>query len=280
LFFLFEKIPLPLTCGYFVCFHGKPRVGQPNGKEESKAMEDRPSGNTENEPAEKVSVRVQEAEALEWKAAVAPYDRPALMFRPHKSALLVIDMQKVFLDPRGSSFIPTSQAAGERLVELMEVCRSAGVPVIFTRHIHQRASEDGGSLARWWTSLIVDGEWESELADLFLPRPGERVVTKCRYSAFEGTSLLMILRNLHIEDLLIGGVMSNLCCETTARDAFGKDFNVFFLADGTATGETELHLSTLKNIAYGFGRVIAVSEVVSFLQETAHPALKGRVSVF
>jgi isochorismate hydrolase len=92
------------------------------------------------------------------------------------------------------------------------------------------------------------------------------VIVKCRYSAFTGTPLDMVLRSLGVEDLIIGGVMTNLCCETTARDAFNRDFNVFFLGDGTATANQELHASALRNISYGFGRVLAVAEAVQILR--------------
>jgi nicotinamidase-related amidase len=202
----------------------------------------------------------------EWKAAIADYDRPEVIFRPAKAALLVVDMQKVFASPEGSTFLPMSVPACERLVGLVQTCRQRGVPVIFTRHVHTNPQMDGGSMARWWNSLILEGSEEAELVDQLRPQDGERVIVKCRYSAFTGTTLDMVLRSLGVEDLIIGGVMTNLCCETTARDAFNRDFNVFLLGDGTATVSQELHASTLKNISYGFGRVLAVAEALQILQ--------------
>jgi nicotinamidase-related amidase len=202
----------------------------------------------------------------EWKAAIADYDRPEVVFRPARAALLVVDMQKVFASPEGSTFLPMSIPACERLVELVQTCRQSGVPVIFTRHVHTNPQMDGGAMARWWSSLILEGSEEAELVDQLRPQNGERVIVKCRYSAFTGTPLDMVLRSLGVEDLIIGGVMTNLCCETTARDAFNRDFNVFFLGDGTATANEELHTSALKNISYGFGRVLAVAEAVQILQ--------------
>ena len=124
-------------------------------------------------------------------------------------------------------------------------------------------------MSRWWRSLIEEGTEGAELADVVQPQDQEPVITKCRYSAFAGTRLEMILRSMRIEDLLVGGVMTNLCCETTARDAFVRDFNVFFLGDGTATADAGLHLASLQNIAYGFGRVMGVSEAVEILDLAA-----------
>jgi isochorismate hydrolase len=201
----------------------------------------------------------------DWKAAIAPYDRPGVAFNPARTALLVIDMQRVFVDPQGSSFLPAALQAAERLAAVLDACRQGNLPVIFTRHLHRQPREDGGALGRWWRSLILETEPESELASRFRPRPGERLMVKSRYSAFAGTELLWVLRALQIEDLLIGGVMTNLCCETTARDAFVQDFNVFFLADGTAAANQELQLASLRNVAYGFGRVLGAAEAVAML---------------
>ena len=116
------------------------------------------------------------------------------------------------------------------------------------------------------TGNALSATQEAELIDTLNPRETERVIVKCRYSAFAGTPLEMILRSLNVEDLIVGGVMTNLCCGTTARDAFNRDFHVFFLGDGTAPANEELHTSSLKNISYGFGRVLGVSEALQVLR--------------
>ena len=113
--------------------------------------------------------------------------------------------------------------------------------------------------------MVMEGTRDSELSEVVRPRPGERVIEKCRYDAFFGTPLESILRALEIEDLLIGGVLTNLCCETTARSAFVRDFGVFFLGDGTTTADDQMHLASLRNISYGFGRVLGVSEALARL---------------
>ncbi len=198
----------------------------------------------------------------DWQAAIAPFDRPDRTFQPERCALLVIDAQRIFLDPDSRAFLPLSVAAARRLGRLVEVWRQAALPLVFTRHVHRNPAEDGGAMARWWRSLIMDGSAESELVEALAPRDGERVIKKSRYSAFANTELEMVLRSLGIRDVLIGGVMTNLCCETTAREAFVRDFNVFLLGDGTAAADPELHLGSLRNIAYGFGRVLGVAEAL------------------
>ena len=94
----------------------------------------------------------------------------------------------------------------------------------------------------------------------------DTVLQKKRYSAFYETDLEKILRAKGIQDLIISGVMTNLCCETTARDAFMRDYRVFFLIDGTATGKEDHHLATLKNLGYGFAYLITCEELIKNLK--------------
>jgi isochorismate hydrolase len=92
------------------------------------------------------------------------------------------------------------------------------------------------------------------------------VLPKKRYSAFYETDLEKILRSKGIQDLIISGVMTNLCCETTARDAFMRDYRVFFLIDGTSTGKDDHHLATLKNLGFGFAYLITCDELIQNLK--------------
>jgi len=87
------------------------------------------------------------------------------------------------------------------------------------------------------------------------PLPNEKVVLKHRYSAFFDTDLATVLRCLKIEDLVISGVMTNMCCESTARDAYYRDYRVFFPADATGTINEEMHLASLLNLSYGFAAI-------------------------
>ncbi len=174
--------------------------------------------------------------------------------RAERAALLVIDMQEEFREVAGSIISP--------LRSVIDACRVGSVPVIFTQHGHIDPAHDGGMLGQWWGQLISKGTPQWQLMPEVLPLPEELVVPKTRYSAFYRTSLARTLRHLRVKDLLIGGVMSNLCCETTAREAFVRDFRVFFLADGTATVREEYHHATLRNLAYGFAHVLTCEEAI------------------
>ena len=113
-------------------------------------------------------------------------------------------------------------------------------------------------LGEWWDNdLIFAGTVDSEL----IPEIGrlteaDEVVEKNTYSAFENTRLQEMLLEKGVEEVIITGVMTNLCCETTAREAFVKGFRVFFSTDATATSDLELHEATLKNMAHGFAYLV------------------------
>ncbi|OMO60099.1 Isochorismatase-like protein [Corchorus capsularis] len=168
---------------------------------------------------------------------------------PKTAALLVIDMQ--------NEFLPMAKPILDEVITTINLCRRASIPVFFTRHCH-KSPEDHSMLGEWWNgNLIFDGTYESKLIHEIVPltKAGE-VVEKNTYSAFQNTRLKEMLVEKGVEEVIIAGVMTNLCCETTARDAYVKGFRVFFSTDATATCNMELHEATLKNMAYGFAYLV------------------------
>jgi isochorismate hydrolase len=170
-----------------------------------------------------------------------------------KAALLVIDVQEYFRT--------MVEPIAENLLALIEMGREKGVKIFFTRHGHSNPDKDGGMLGKWWGDLIEYGTPGWELIGELNPSEKEPVIDKNRYSAFFNTDLGNRLRSLGIEDLIICGVMTNCCCETTARDAFVRDYRVFFAGDATATANRELHLASLKNLAFGFAYIVDTEEI-------------------
>jgi nicotinamidase-related amidase len=191
----------------------------------------------------------------DWLERIRPFNRHRLRLKAAASALLVVDMQKFFLDPASPTFTPGGPAILPSVKRLVEAFRRAGRPVIFTRHVHHPAGLDGGIMDWWWEGKCLEGSQESEVHPALAPAAGEKVVFKHRYSAFYNTDLETVLRCLKAEDLVITGVMTNLCCESTARDAYFRDFRVFFPADGTGSVSEEMHLASLLNLAFGFAFV-------------------------
>ena len=180
---------------------------------------------------------------------------------PARSALLVIDMQQFFAGIAGP-ILPNVTA-------VIDACRGAGIPVIFTRHGHRDIEADGGMLVSWWGDNIRYGTPDWELLPEMVPRSDERVLDKDRYSVFRRTDLETDLRSAGIGELIIVGVLTNCCCETTARDGFVRDFRIFFVADGTATVNDDLQIASLKTLSYGFAHVVSTDALCAFLAEVA-----------
>jgi len=200
--------------------------------------------------------------AQAWLEQIAPFNQHRMRVEKETSALLVIDMQKFFLEPGSPTFTCGGLAILPTVKQLIGAFREVGRPVIYTRHVHRPDGSDLGIMGWWWEGRCVEGSVESELHDGVAPLADEQVVLKRRYSAFYGTDLETVLRCLEVKDLVVSGVMTNLCCESTARDAYYRDYRVFFLADGTGTVNEEMHLASLLNLAFGFAFVTTADEVV------------------
>lgn len=200
--------------------------------------------------------------AKQWLDQIAPFNTHNWELDTAKTALMVIDMQRFFVEPgsplsleHGNVIIPTVK-------KLIEGFRKTGLPVIYTRHVHHPDGSDAGNLGWWWDGMIIDGSPESEITAELAPLPGEKIIFKHRYSSFLGTDLDTVLRGKGIKDIVISGVMTNLCCETTAREAFMRDYRVIFLADATGAATEEMHLATLVNLAFGFARIVLAGDIL------------------
>ena len=192
----------------------------------------------------------------DWERIVKRFNTHEWRPEKAKTAVLFIDCQEYF---RGL----ISPILGN-IKQVIETAHRANVPLFFTQHGH-KPNEEPGLLGDWWADIIIEGNQSAELIQELGLRPEDTIIKKDRYSAFYKTDLEQKIRKKYIRDMIIGGVMTNLCCETTARDAFVRDFRVFFLVDGTSTANAELHLATLKNLSYGFGTLMTCDQAVNFL---------------
>lgn len=212
-----------------------------------------------------------------WLEQIEPFNQHVMTLNRDKSALLVIDMQEFFLDPHSPSFTCGGLAILPIVKLLIESFRKSNRPVIYTRHVHHPDHIDSGILGWWWEGMCIEGTPESEVHHDLAPLPSEKVIQKHRYSAFYNTDLETILRCQGIEDLVITGVMTNMCCESTARDAYYRDHRVFFMADGTGSITEEMHLASLLNLAFGFAYVTDADRIVAEL--AANNATKDSVAI-
>jgi nicotinamidase-related amidase len=169
-----------------------------------------------------------------------------------RRALLVVDMQNGFCHPEGSfpmlgMGLEDADTAVHNAAIAVRQARSAGVPVVFTRHLYRPGrADEGRSLSRNCPALagidgLAAGTWDAEVVDELGCGPQDLVVDKVRFDAFQWTSLEPLLRGLGVSDLVICGVITNICVETTARSAYMRDFPVTLLADCCAANTRRLH---------------------------------------
>jgi ureidoacrylate peracid hydrolase len=179
-----------------------------------------------------------------------------------RSALLVVDMQNSFCNPKGvvvqvGGALDDIDAVIEHLVRCTARAREIGMPVVFTRHGHSAGYEDMGRSASAYpiSALVrarnglVRGSWDHDIIDELDPQPADIVVDKTRLDSFLNTPLESILRALAIDSIFIGGCVTNFCVETTVRSAWQRDFDVAVLADAVAAYTPEMQERGLSTMA-------------------------------
>jgi len=182
--------------------------------------------------------------------------------RLDEAALIVIDMQEYFLNRRSHAYLPKSKRIILRLKKLISLFKKINRPIIFTRHIDR---DKYGLMCRWWGEAIEEGDPLSRISDR-LDTSGAEVIIKHQYDAFLGTPLEEMLHKMGVRQVIITGVVAHLCCETTARSAFMRGFETFFVTDCTASSEPGHKKAAILNLSHGF----AVPITHKYILELAH----------
>jgi ureidoacrylate peracid hydrolase len=196
---------------------------------------------------------------------------PDFPLDPAHTALLNVDMQRCFVE--GSPLAsPDGLELAQRINRLSAVCRDAGVMVVHTRGWMRPDGSDLGVMGEivppFIYALYTAGAETAEIHDAVTVKDGDVVLNKPRYGAFTGTELELILRSKDIDTVIISGIATNICCETTAREAAQLDFRVFFLSDGTATKEMNgvpaavLQQATCASLGMVFAQIATVDEMI------------------
>ena len=203
------------------------------------------------------TIQVKARELLDYVSA-SRRRHVNLAFRPQKVALLVLDMQEYFLQEDSHAYVPSGPVIIPRINKLIAAFEAAERPVVATRHINIK--EDAGMMSKWWRDLIHPKFAYSQYSKVLKIEHAIQM-DKTQYDAFLGTTLEETLRARGVEQVVISGVMTHLCCETTARSAFMRGFEVFFTVDGTATYNEELHRASLLTLTHGFAVPVLVGEL-------------------
>jgi ureidoacrylate peracid hydrolase len=201
---------------------------------------------------------------------------------PQHCALLLVDVQNDFAADGGAMHregrdVSMAQAMVPRLERFLEAARAAGVRCVWIRNVYN--TDANWYLSEVWleqarrrrNGAYVDypvcepQQWNGDFYQI-RPKPDEVIVTKHRYGAFEGTDLDLVLRSQGIRTVIMTGIATNVCVETTARQAFLRDFYVVFTSDCTATYSQAQHDAALFNIDQFFGQVVTSGEVMECWQ--------------
>jgi ureidoacrylate peracid hydrolase len=190
---------------------------------------------------------------------------------PRCAALIVVDVQNDFVSPEGSAGkrgedVSAAMAMMPNLTRLIAEARNVGLAIVYVRTTHSEWTDTPSWIFRGsqksGLNTCREGTWGAEFYAGIEPAPTERVVIKHRYSAFINTDLNTVLKAKNIQSVLICGVATNVCVETSARDAYMYDYYVTLIEDCSAAYEAKLHLGTLDNIRRHFGLVASSSEII------------------
>jgi len=204
----------------------------------------------------------QRAEA--WMQALDQESSRDRAFEPEHAALLVVDMQEFFLDRHSPAYLPPGRAALFNIRSLIEAFRRAGRPVLFTVHAHEGSTLDGSLMRDWWDEVCLAGSPGARVAAVLEPRAAD-VFFKTGYSAFSNPALEGRLRAEGVSQLVLAGVKTDLCVESTARAAFDLGCLTFVSADATAARSEEQHVAALRAMARGFSVVTRAADVIAKL---------------
>jgi len=194
---------------------------------------------------------------------------------PAKTALVNVDMQNCFVEDSPIA-APEGIVVLDRINTLAAACRRAKVQVIHTAFALRPDGSNLGVLAETSppakAGMLDKGSKSAALHPRLVVHPDDLILEKPRFGAFHGTDLELILRSRGIDSIIISGIATNVCCETTAREAMVRDFRVFFVSDATAAAPmgdmtaAQLQQATLTALGFLFAQVLSMNEVLAKLK--------------
>jgi isochorismate hydrolase len=180
------------------------------------------------------------------------------------SALLVLDMQNYFFLADSHANIPSIDAIIPNVNSLIRKFEAQKLPIIFTKHHNNNITP--GSMLNFWNSVLdKSSKFFSFIESVIIP-DNSIIIEKSQYDAFFDTKLDDILIQKRVENLVICGVFTHLCVETTIRSAFCHDYTVLFPIDATATYNKLFHYSSLVNLGHGYAYPFLAKDIIKLLK--------------
>lgn len=222
------------------------------------------------------------ARATQRRGGLAVFDR----LRPSRTAHIVVDLQNGFMAPGAVAEIATAREIVPNVNRISAALRQAAGLVVYIQNTI------GAEAIRSWSTYfehfctperrarMIETFWDGAEGHALWPgldvRPEDLKVKKYRFGAFApgASDLHDILRTRGVDTLIITGTASQVCCESTARDAMMLNYKVFFVADGNATFSDQEHEATLSAMAHTFCDVRPANEIIRLIeQDSLTPAL-------
>jgi nicotinamidase-related amidase len=196
---------------------------------------------------------------------------------PERTALVNVDMQNWFV-----SMAYHGVETLQRINRLADLCRAAGILVIHTRAVLRPDGSNMGVMGEMTPvvreGVINEGTETAALHRDLVVAASDVLVEKPRFGAFHGSDLEVVLRSRGIDSIIISGISTEACCDTTAREAHARDFRVLFLSDGTASAwhdrekaET-VHQAALDVLGGLFAHVLTIDELIRNIGRPAQGA--------
>lgn len=205
--------------------------------------------------------------------------QPFVSIAPTRTALLVVDMQTAFIEQGSPAEIPTAREIVPNINRLARALRRKGGTVVWVISTYGEEAENDWPVV---FKYIMNGDVSKTVRDLLadaasghiiwpaLERGSEDpIISKNRFSPFvdSGGRMEMLLRDRGIDTVLIVGTVTNVCCDSTARDAAMRNFKTIMVSDGNAARNDDEHNSTLSTFIQVFGGVMTTAEVIEMLDE-------------
>jgi ureidoacrylate peracid hydrolase len=209
----------------------------------------------------------------------ATFER-VLRLEPGRTALVVVDMQRGFVEPGQAMEVPPARDTVPVIRALIEAFRAARLPVVFTAFVyspevpllagelhpeHRPAAPGAPRGFGIPSSCCLEGDPSVEVIDALEPRTGEPVIRKRRYDAFSGSDLDGALRARGITSLVVTGTMTDICVLATVVGAFNREYRVTVVDDAVSTLWPDIQRATLDIIGRAFGRVVSSRSVIDTL---------------
>jgi ureidoacrylate peracid hydrolase len=197
-----------------------------------------------------------------------------------RTALLVVDMQRGFVEAGHAMEVPPARETVPVLGRLLDGFRAARLPVLFTAFVYspdvpllvgqlhpEHRPAPPGARGGFGTpsSCCLEGDPSAEIIDALEPRDGERVVRKRWYDGFAGTELDGVLRARGVSSLVVTGTMTDICVLATVVGAFNREYRITVVEDAVSTLWPEIQRATLDIIGRAFGRVVSSKTVLDTL---------------